>query len=271
MTDSAGDGARPILAFVHIQKTAGTSLLTILRNTFGPAHLEVRTVDQRPGAVFGARDLAVVLRVAPWVRSIAGHEIVAPTTCLPDRVLPYTILREPVARSLSHFEDKQRRGRNPPELEDYLSDSENRNFQVRKIAGKEDFEEARRLLEEAYLFAGVQERFAESVRVLSALSPWPLVLRHRPENVFRRRDLRQALKADPEVMRRFREINELDAALHQWVSRDLYPRLRRRAGEVSDAPLPAFPGDRLPMRYRASRFWQRSVYRYALKLARLRA
>ena len=256
------------MAFVHIQKTAGTSLITILRNSFGAAHLEVRTLDKSPGAVFGRRDVAVLLRVAPWVKSICGHEIIEPTEHLPGRFRPYTILREPVARSLSHFEDKQRRGREPPSLEAFLEDPENRNFQVRKIAGAEDLERAKRLLADQYLFVGVQERFEESVRALAALAPWPMDLRYRPSNVFEKRDIRESLSQDPEIMGRFRAINELDSELHAWVSRELYPAFRAKAGNPPSDPLPILPGRRPTMKYAASRFWQRSAYRYALKIAR---
>jgi len=259
------------MAFVHIQKTAGTSLITILRNSFGIGHLEVRTLDRSAAAVFGAADLAVVLRVSPWVKSICGHEIIEPTAHLPDRFLPYTILREPVARTLSHFEDKQRRGREPPGLEDFLADPENHNFQVRKIAGGEDLEKAKRLLAEAYLFVGVQERFDESVRALAALAPWRMDLRYLPSNVFESRELRDRLRKDPEVMARFRDINGLDTELHEWVSRELYPAFLARAGNPPAEPLPTLAAGRRTLKYTASRFWQRSAYRYALKLARATA
>ena len=259
---------RPVLAFVHIQKTAGTSLITILRNSFGIGHLEVRTLDTSPGAVFSAADLAVVLRVSPWVKSICGHEIVEPTAHLPARFLPYTILREPVARTLSHFEDKQRRGREPPGLEDFLADPENRNFQVRKIAGCEDLDKAKRLLAESYLFVGIQERFDESVRALAALAPWPMDLRYMPSNVFESREIRDRLRQDPEVMARFKEINALDTELHDWVTRELYPAFLDRAGNPPADPLPTLAAGRRTFKYTASRFWQRSAYRYALKVAR---
>ena len=262
---------RPVMAFVHIQKTAGTSLITILRNSFGIGHLEVRTLDRSADAVFGAADLAVVLRVSPWVKSICGHEIIEPTAHLPDRFLPYTILREPVARTLSHFEDKQRRGREPPGLEDFLADPENHNFQVRKIAGGEDLEKAKRLLAEAYLFVGVQERFDESVRALAALAPWRMDLRYQPSNVFESREIRDRLRTDPEVMARFRDINGLDTELHEWVSRELYPAFLARAGNPPAEPLPTLAAGRRTLKYTASRFWQRSAYRYALKLARATA
>ena len=259
---------RPVMAFVHIQKTAGTSLITILRNSFGIGHLEVRTLDRSAEAVFSAADLAVVTRVSPWVKSICGHEIVEPTAHLPDRFLPYTILREPVARTLSHFEDKQRRGREPPTLEAFLADPANHNFQVRKIAGGEDLEKAKRLLAEAYLFVGVQERFDESVRALAALAPWRMDLRYMPSNVFESREIRDRLRADHEVMARFREINAMDTELHEWVSRELYPAFLAKAGNPPADPLPTLPPGRRTLRYRASRFWQRSAYRYALKVAR---
>lgn len=265
-----GSAGRPVIAFVHIQKTAGTSMKFILKNSFGIRHCDVNPVDPTPGTPFSAADLAFVRRVHPALASISGHEIIEPTRHLAGRVLPYTMLREPVARALSHLQDKNLRGPAPLVLDDYLADPANHDLQVRRIAGGPDLDEARRLLEEAYLFVGLAERFDASMRAFAALCPWPLDLRARVANVAASDHIRRRLEEEPEVMARVAEANRLDAELYAWVAAQLFPRLLARAGVTDAAPLPGLPPGRPAPCFVACRLWHKLVYRPLLKGARRR-
>jgi hypothetical protein len=146
-----GDEAlQPIIAFVHIQKTAGTSMKFILKNSFGFGHCDVNAVDPAAGAPFGREDLEFVHRICSWLRSVSGHEIIGPTRHLGERVMPCTLLRDPVQRIISHCQDKKARGHSPIVLDDFLRDADNHNFQVKKIAGEADLQKACDLLARRY-------------------------------------------------------------------------------------------------------------------------
>ncbi len=255
---------------MHIQKAAGTTLKFILKNSLGVRHSDVNPVEPPHDRPFGATDLEFARSTNPWLCSISSHEIIQPSLHLGEAVMPFTLLRDPVQRSVSHFQDKIVRGRRKLSFEQFISDPSNRNFQVRKIAGSEDLEQAKALLRDRFFFVGLAERFAESVRMLAGLCPWPLDIRCRPENVAADPRPGERLLSDPAAMDRIRDANRLDQQLWDYVDRELLPALAARSGVVDKAPLPLFPATSIPWRLYASRLYHKLVYRSLLKRERRR-
>jgi hypothetical protein len=262
------DDDRPLIAFVHIQKAAGTSLKFILKNSLGVRHSDVNPVTPPYDRPFDMDDLAFVRSTNPWLCSISGHEIIEPTRHLGAAARPFTMLRDPVSRSMSHYQDKVARGGRNITFEQFVSDPANRNFQVRKIAGGEDLAKAVRLLRERYFFVGLAERFAESVRTLRNLCPYPLDIRCRPQNVAVDRSISEALASDPDAMERLRESNRLDQQLWDHVADQLLPELAERAGGSRGAALPSLGRGSVPWRFHVSRVYHKLVYRPLLKRER---
>ena len=267
---SRADHQRPVVAFVHIQKTAGTSFKFILKHSFGTSHCDVNPVDPAAGSIFGREDLRLVRRVYPWLRSISGHELVEPTRHLGPEVMPYTMLREPVDRMLSHLQDKNVRGRADLAIGDFLDDPAQHDFQVRKIAGGPDLEKARALLRERYFFVGLTERFPASLRLFARVSPYPIDLRYQRQNRARDGALVRKLRADAGLMADVRAANRLDAELYRWVAETLLPARLADHGGADDTPLPLWRRSWPPLRFVLSRVYHRGVYRGALKAARRR-
>jgi hypothetical protein len=268
----AAGGARDaaIIAFVHIQKTAGTSMKFVLRHSLGSRHSDVNPVDPALGKPFDVSDLDFARAAVPGLRSISGHEIVEPTRHLAGRVLPYTMLRDPVQRMLSHYQDKRTTGRQAISIDDYLAVPANHDFQVRRIAGGPDLDKARDLLSGAFFFVGLVEQFALSLRIFRALCPYPMDLRCRRKNVARDGSIRERLMADAGLMDRIRAANRLDMRLYAHVEETLLPALQAATGIVDASPLPDYPRWRLPLRFHASRVRHRLVYRRRLKRERRR-
>ena len=260
----------PIIAFVHIQKTAGTTAKFILRNSFGLGHSDVNPVDPSPDKPFDTDDLDFALTVVPGLRSISGHQIIEPTRYLANRVMPYTMLRDPVRRTISHFQDRQVTERQVQSIDAYLDEPENHDFQVRRIAGEADLEKAKSLLRDAYFFVGLTERFDLSLRVFQARCPYPIDLRCRLKNVAGNRDIATRLASDAGTVDRIRAANLLDAALYAYVENELLPAQIAATGIVSETSLPAYPRWRLPVRFHVSRAHHRLVYRRRLKRERRR-
>lgn len=93
--------------FVHLQKTAGTTLLIRLQNQFGTSAIYP---DDSDGELFGNMpQMNVDLLVERWpsrreeVRVLAGHFPLCTADLLGDRFTTFTVLREPVERTLSYL------------------------------------------------------------------------------------------------------------------------------------------------------------------------
>lgn len=181
-----------MLAFVHIEKTAGRTFRSVLRRNFGACYCDVRplfpsrhkqfdsasqkiydqiVLGEGHQSQFGPGDLRVYKRLAPWVRCIAGHSV---RSCLglesvsPD--LRYVaIFREPISRYLSHYTYGTRSSASTPftfSFEEYLEKQNFNNFQTKKIAGTENLEAAKAILNSTFLLVGDIKNFDEFLVLL---------------------------------------------------------------------------------------------------------
>ena len=267
-----------MIGFVHINKTAGTTVKQVLRSSLGPHHCDVKT--QHADGVCREDDLRFARRVFPGLRSVAGHHLKHPTVHMPGQLRCFTFLRDPVERAASHFQQQSakggsRRGRwwkvggvlekkLPTSIEEYLET--HGNLQVRFIAGGTDVERAKREIEEHYFLVGLMDCFDESMRLLQALCPYPLDLRYRPQRVARDNTVKQRVLDDPGLKKLVAEASAADQELWEWVRDTHYPRLRGQSGIEFDAgyACPEPLSDR-PLRYQACRVWNNAIYKQALR------
>lgn len=220
-----------MLCQAHIPRTGGTTLIHILRRSFGPRHCDVLIWrSRRSDHYFTARDLVRLQRIYPRLESIRGHRIV-PYGDLDYRQLRhYTFLRDPRARCLSHF---RRRGRGREEsLQQWIARPENRNLQTRHLAGCEDATAAIELLEERIRFVGLTERYDES---LVMLQRWAghgqLDIRYgRPVNGSGPGRAARQLADNPTWSDLLAEANQEDQKLYDYVCEHVYPRQQRKHG-----------------------------------------
>jgi hypothetical protein len=197
VVDSAADRAaqrpEPLLVFVHVPKTAGTALTSVLKaNEPGPRTRQGGNVFKGGGGVKqGVRFEGLLANEAAaldQVKFLTGHFPLGIRDLLPPDLEAryFTFLREPADRTLSHFfQIRERRGgvETPNKLglpplpadatvEDalergYIHD----NLQTRMLSGlpepfgevtDEMLEQAKRNLEDL-VFVGLTERFDESL------------------------------------------------------------------------------------------------------------
>ncbi len=198
MADAATAYAPPLLFFVHIPKTAGTTVRAVLRaNEPGDRTRRIGNVFKGGGGVKrgildGLRDDLGGMDLTD-ARILRGHMPLGAREFLPDGrpLLTFTLLREPVERALSHFfqirvsaEEEREAGVEvgstglTPLSRDatlteaaaggYLVD----NLQTRMLSGEpepfgevteEMLEQAKRNLREELTVFGLTERFDESL------------------------------------------------------------------------------------------------------------
>jgi len=215
------------LIFIHLPKTAGTSLRKIVRKNYRSRELffvynrHPRFNSTEDLWNFGPEDFKkykVIMGHFPFNKKLFPFE---------DRRF-VTIIRDPVQRAISYYHHVMNRAQwrgNELSLADYMESSGDiqfQNHQVRLLAGmkrnpitEKHLERAIRNIEEQFLFVGTSEKFARSVEHLHDILGWRrkkifyenVTPRERTENRF-----------SEDILGRLREINEYDIRLHEWVS-----------------------------------------------------
>jgi hypothetical protein len=241
-------------AFVHIEKTGGTTMLSILRRSFGPRHCDLRlplakrkkeSPDQRTPA--SASDLRRVRRIYRNLLGISGHGVKAYADLeLEAPGIRYiTILRDPVARYKSHFLNRGL-SHTRDDFDAWIASPWTHNWQSKMVAGQASAEKAIDLLKSRFGFVGITERFDES---LVLLADWfksdsfkPVYrAKNRLADKIRPRDAARA-KYDmsyldsPETRQRILEANAEDVRLFDYGSQVMYAgQVARYEGDLDRA------------------------------------
>ena len=224
------DGCRSyslMLCFLHIPKTAGTTFQFILENSFGMAHCHIGHMGRK---VIEQRDFNFTRKFFPWLRSIAGENLLNPLHLSVPDPFYITFLREPIARVFSHYQDDVVRGGKKLTFEQMLhSDKRLENLQVKYLAGKEDLDAAKLALEK-FNFVGLTEKFDLSLHVLDRLAPFRLNLHYKRKLAAKDNSIKDALQQDQRIVDMTREHNRLDLELYDFASREIFPKICAKAG-----------------------------------------
>ncbi|HZD52499.1 MAG TPA: sulfotransferase family 2 domain-containing protein [Woeseiaceae bacterium] len=224
--------SKRLLAFCHIEKAAGTSLVHILRHLFFLQYADVRPMHSKENYYFTRRDLETVRAINPFLRAIGGHSLV-PHGDLQSAVSELafiTQIRDPVRRAVSQYRYWVNQRIDVSGPDSFLQHPLSRNFQVKKLAGCEDLDRAKQLLRRHFLLAGTVERFNEFLVLLAGKLRLPLEL-----FTYRRRNVNpvpNTLPVSDEFVEGLRRRNQLDQELYDWVS-----------GELFDGYVAQHPGD----------------------------
>ncbi len=255
-----------MIVFLHIPKTAGTSFRSILENSFGVSHCHATHTKKK---VFSQADLDFARKFFPRLQSIAGHNLVDPLQLsLPD---PFyvTLLREPVSRVISQYQDSVLRGNNQKTFEECLRErGELENLHVKLMAGEQNLGKAKLFLEKCDM-VGLTERFDLSLHVLRHLCPYPLNLNYRRKIVARDSSIRKSIEADQRLMEMASEYNRLDLELYSFAVNEVFPRLCRKAGFNPSDKVPTFESSahKTGMKFLFGR-WYNKLFRQVCKLRR---
>ena len=231
-----------MLVFVHIPKTAGTTLHKVISHQYPAREILIRHDADGPLAEAIPPGQGKLPAVVMGHLSVGLHRYQAGVRYI-------TCLREPVARLVSHYHH----GLNdpPPSLREALRrdgldlagyvarglSGELSNGMTRMLAGLEDFhgavvnravlELAKRNIEDHFDAVLLSERFDEGLLLLSKQMGWgtPWYIRRKVGNY--------SAKPDPETRRKVEEHNAFDVELYVWARE----RFEGRAG--ADAGLSA--------------------------------
>jgi glycosyltransferase involved in cell wall biosynthesis len=256
-------GARAL--FLHIPKTAGSTLLRILEREYeGSPQLRLYRPLEGPAALVRAvADLPEAERRA--FRLVAGHMAFGIHALLPGPSTYVTLLRDPVDRVVSHYHYTRSRPDDPGHaralegvrsLEDYVhrspyarlvNDGQTRLLGFRLEVGpvvpdREALARAKDVLDRDDVVVGLQDRFDESLLLMVRAFGWgyPAVI---DDNVGRDRPRLEDLA--PSTVELIREHNALDVELYEHARR----RVERDLASVPDL------SDELATLRLAARWW----------------
>ena len=152
---------REILAFLHIPKTAGTTLNHLFRINFFLRFCNVKNIHSGIQWALTAEQLALVLTINPFIKCIGGHTV-RPFSNICEKYpnLKFiTLMRDPILRYISQYiYNLEFLRNNIKNFDDFLSRKSEQNMQIKRIVGSEDLDRAIEILKSHFLLVGHHRR-----------------------------------------------------------------------------------------------------------------
>ncbi len=226
-----------LLAFIHIEKTAGTTLAHILRSSYGIRHCEVWPLGKQKDVFkpFSPDDLRLTLRLHPaGLRSIAGHSVTPYMGLEQVRPLRYfTFLREPLKQCTSYYQYLVDRHGKSMDFERWIAQEWPRNMQCKRLAGVADAGAAIQIIAAKEIFVGLVEQFDASLALLKALQAPDLNLFYQPRNIAPRQSLAQELLSNPGTLEMLAAATAEDQKVYRYATETLFPRQQAQAAGLA--------------------------------------
>jgi hypothetical protein len=228
-----------LLAYVHIEKAAGQSVTGILENNFTFRHCRVKPLKKSHSGVFCASDLKVVSRINPSLQAISGHSIL-PTSDLHTLVpgIRYiTLLREPIARYISHYQYWVEKLDRKMDFIHFLDIPAMNNFQTKKIAGTGDISKAKQILRNHFFLVGTVDDFIPFMKVLS-IKIQPVKFNKiyvERKNVADKLSKEKLHKRTKKYLTQIKKNNQLDLELYDFVKNEVFYNTKKKYEQIISA------------------------------------
>jgi hypothetical protein len=226
-----------MIAVVHIHKTAGTTLASVFKRSYGRGHLDVRTLDPDADHLTSEQLRTTIDRFGLRLRSLNGHAVRAYAgleAVIPD--IDYiTFVRDPVERTASHYQyDVQRGGVDLP-FSEWVSHDVVPNRMTRILAGPGATGEDAISYLDRFAFVGRSDRFDESLVLMRDRLGIPDI-RYRSRWVAPSNEIKRTLLEDPGAVEQLEAVNREDRKVWEYAVHELYPKQEAEFGrDLADA------------------------------------
>jgi hypothetical protein len=240
---------REIIAFVHIEKAAGTTLNHLLRLNYFPRYCDVRPLSYTSKGVFGVNDMKRVFAINPAVKCISGHAI-RPFANLCDlipKIRYITLLRDPLYRYISHYQFWVEKLQKKITFDQFLDLKNTFNFQTKKIAGTEDLYLAKDILARRFFLVGLVEEFDRFLILLKKnLEPFNFCPGYRVQRIGDRKSIirRKVMDNLNYYHDRIIKANLLDIELYKFARDELIPKEIEKYGSDFENDVRTFTNSR---------------------------
>lgn len=219
-----------LVAFIHIGKTGGLTLQSILASQFGLRHCDVIHWKPLPNphalVPFSASDFKKLKYLYPNVECLSGHYIM-PFGNL-EEVAPsiryFCFVRDPIRRMASAYQQMDKVTENFMSFEKYCLIPTHRNQQCRVLGGTDRAKDAIRVINEKNVFSGLMERFDESLVLLKALHIKELEIDYERRNIAPSQRVSNALLNSDKNLQLLKDANLEDQKLYDYIKDTIYPR-----------------------------------------------
>jgi hypothetical protein len=240
-----------VFAFIHIPKTAGSTISSILRQSYRTKHCDIRLGNDFAEPVLTASTLRRTRMIHWRLKSIAGHGVVPYSdleTLCPD-LRYYTFVREPLSRCASEYQFLVQRDGLTASFDEWIASDAARNRITKKLGGTDDSASAIEVLRRRVDYVGVVERFNESLVMWQRWCGDPdLEIRHRPKNVMRQTSIKDNLLRDPVSHSALLAANQEDLEVYRYVLQEILPKQLSQYGPALEADVRAFQATNRPPR-----------------------
>ena len=231
-----------IICFVHIGRTAGTTIHHLLmNNSLSYLHLDswFCFLNERGNYLSQARAQSL-LKVLPFTWGFGGHFIrpfLDDELVLKRKPFYFTFMRDPIRRYLSGYNFLRLRKRQNISFTDFLNKRGQDNITTKRIAGACDLQLAKEVIRKKIGFVGLVEKFDESLLLLRNELKIPgFKVNYQKKNIISPVEgallLSELSEADLTLVKKN---NELDMELYKYVSEEIYPDyLRRCPGKIEE-------------------------------------
>lgn len=223
-------------AFIHIPKTAGSTLRAILRRSLGHRHCDLRpwAFQRKSHGWLCADDLRFARRIYPRLDGIGGHRVNCFSGLEQAADLRFfTWVRDPVTRFVSLFLYSKRRRIERctrEEMITFCAKPFHRNQQTLWLSGTDRAAAAVEMLEKRIGFVGMMEAFDESLVLLQRWMAHPaLVITYARRNAGRGA-VAWPLLDDPELRGLIEAANREDRVVYEHVKNVVFPRQKAAFG-----------------------------------------